>query len=239
MKYFALVAFLILSQHQAWANLTRSNISNVGVSLYGVFITSDPSCQVGLIASVPLTKTPTSSNFVTAPVLGAGPVPLRVACVVLVVANQVQVGWKAGTYSAPDNVCATSGTANVNPCTNASLTWPALITQSAAGVGLTLSNSCPLTPLGTEVVPIYMSINSACTGNSVIDQQTTGCTVSGKTTSSVVQAPSTNSSASSGARIMDLPVNGRIVFAVDPDQIISGQSGTCAAVSSPVFSIHR
>ena len=231
-------AFLLLAS-QAQANLARSNISNVGVSLYGVFITSDPTCQVGLIASVPLVKTPVSSNFATAPVLGAGPVPLRVGCIVLVVANQVQVGWKAGSYAAPDNVCAAGGTANVNPCASASLSWPSIIAQSAQAVGLTLSTGCSATPTGTEVVPVYMSINSVCTGNSVIDQQTAGCTVAGKTTSTVAQAPSTNSSASSGARIQLLPVNGRIVFAVDPDQIISGQTGVCSAVSSPVFSIHQ
>ncbi len=234
-----IIATLALIAQQAHANLARSNISNVGVSLYGVFMTSDPSCQANLIASVPLTKTPVSSNFVTAPVLGAGPVPNKVACVVLIIANQVQVGWNAGAYSAPDNVCATGGIANVNPCMSTTLTWPAIITQSAQIAGLTLANSCGAAPTGTEVVPVYMSIDSVCTGNSVVDSQTNGCTVSGKTTSSVAQAPRTINSSTSGARIQYLPVNGRIVFAVDPDQIISGQSGSCAAVSSPVFSIHQ
>lgn len=224
---------------EAWANLERSTISNVGVSLYGVFMTSDPNCQVGLIASVPLSLMPTISNFVSAPVLGAGPVPKRLACVVLLVANQVQVTWQAGAYQAPDNVCNAGGTTNVNPCVSTAITWPLTISQSAQAMGLSLSNSCGTTPTGSEIVPIFMSINSSCTGNSVIDAQTAGCTIAGKTTSSVSQAPSSINSSSSGARIQATAVSGRIVFAVDPERIISGQSGACKSASVPVFSIHR
>ncbi len=236
MKFFLVLLF---GFSQANANITRSNISNVGVTLYGVYMTSDPSCQTGLIASVPLVKTPTTSNFVNAPVLGSGVVPVKVACVVLVVANQMQIAWQAGTYSAPDNVCAAGGAAHVNPCVSTTIVWPSMISQNAQAIGLSMASSCGAVPLGTEVVPVYMSIHSACTGNSVIDQQISGCSLSGKTTSSISQAPSSMNNSSSGAKIQVLPVRGRIVFAVDPDQIISGQSGVCSAVSAPVFSIHQ
>jgi len=230
---------ILLFVVQAQANLSRTTISNLGVSLYGVYMTSDPSCQVGLVPSVPLAKSPTTSNFVSSPVLGAGPVPNRVACVILIIANQIQVTWQAGSYVAPDNVCSAGGTANVNPCVNTNITWPASITQAAAASGLNLSSSCASSPTGTEVVPIFMSIDSSCTGSSVIDQQTTGCTSAGKSTSTPVQAPISINSTTSGSRIMSLPVNGRIVFVVDPDQMISGSTGICSAVSTPVFSIHQ
>ncbi len=233
------ILVFIIGISQANASLPRGNISNVGVSLYGVFMTSDPSCQTGLISSLPLSKTPQSSNFVSAPILGAGSVPNRLGCIVLVVANQIQLTWQVGTYAAPDNVCSAGGSANVSPCTNTNINWPANITQSAQAIGLSLSSNCAASPTGNEVVPIFLSINSVCTGSSVIDQQTTGCSVAGKSTSSVVQAPSTISSSSSGAKLQAIPINGRIVFAVDPDQIISGQSGTCLPVSAPVFSIHQ
>jgi hypothetical protein len=216
-------------------------INNVGVSLYGVYMTGDPSCQNSLIASLPLSKNPNLSNFVASPILGAGSVPSKISCVILILANSIQVGWQASAaYPGADNLCSAGGTAPINPClSTSSVVWPATILADAKALGLTLATSCSATPSGTEIVPVFMSVNSSCTGNSNIDKTISGCTALGKSTSSPSQSPVTSNSTSSGARIpLTLP-NGRLIFAVDPDQVVGGIGATCAVTSLPVFSIHQ
>jgi len=235
----SLIFVSIILGATSFANLPRSAVNSVGVTLYGVFTTADPTCQNSLVASLPLSKTPITSNFAVAPILGAGSVPTKIACVVLVLANKIQINWSAASYSGSDSVCSAGGSASVNTCVGTAVSWPALITSSAQAIGLSIANSCSVAPTGNEIVPVFMSVNSNCTGNSVIDQNITGCSISGKSTSSVAQAPSTTNSTSSGARIPSTQSKGRIVFAVDPDQIVSGNGGVCGLSTAPVFSIHQ
>lgn len=235
-----IVSFLLFSS-TAFASLPRGAISNVGVGLYGVYMTGDASCQNSLIAALPLSKNPVSSNFVASPVLGAGSVPAKISCVILVLSNSIQIAWQASAaYPGLDNLCAAGGTAPVNPCVGApSIVWPAAIVADAKALGLTLATNCSAAPSGTEVVPVFMSVNSSCTGNSNIDKSISGCTALGKSTSSTSQSPVSSNSTSSGARIpLTLP-SGRLIFAVDPDQIVSGVGVACSVTSPPVFSIHQ
>ncbi|HEV8247332.1 MAG TPA: hypothetical protein VGP93_16250, partial [Polyangiaceae bacterium] len=82
------------------ANLPASAITELSVAMYGLYTTSDPLCQTGLVATLPLTATPTAANLAASPTLGTGDLPPDgIACVVIVVKDSFMLGWAAGSYT--------------------------------------------------------------------------------------------------------------------------------------------
>lgn len=241
---YPLIVFMFLlsvCSSNLQANIIRSSVNQVGVGLYGVYMTKDPSCQTGLMSAVFLSRTASSIDFAKAPNLTTATVPAKIGCVVLIVKNQIQLGLKNLNFSGNDSVCTGVGSVTTNVCTQQSqISWPSQIQQDAQTQGLSLATSCGASPTGNEVVPIYLSINSKCSGSSNADSANSSCvSASGLSTTKVSQAPGTSGSTTSGVNLSLPIVKGRLVIVVDPHLVVSGTGGTCQASSLPLFSMHQ
>ena len=105
-----LVSLLLVAGWNAHAGISRTAITTVQFSIHGLYSTSDPTCRTGLVATIPITATPTAQNFVGSPTLGTGPIPTEIKCVVMLVKNRMVTTWSAGTYTTstlgnPDSDC--------------------------------------------------------------------------------------------------------------------------------------
>src|SRR4051812_30294107 len=97
------LALLMVLSGSAFAGLPRSALPSVQLAIYGIYTSSDPSCQTGLIATVPISATATLINLVSEPTFGTGTVPTNINCVIIVMRNYFSATWAAGTYTTSTN----------------------------------------------------------------------------------------------------------------------------------------
>lgn len=223
-------ALMMASAPSALASLARSAFSSVTASVYGVYVTSDATCQTGLYPAVSLTSTATSMDFTKNPSIGAGIVPSAINCMVVIMKNSLSLTWSAGSYT--DSGCNSGGSTTVTPCSGTTVTWPSALSTAMSTIGLSTISSCSSSPTGSEIVPVYLSSNSACTGNSTIDGLLghTGCTPDAFT------YPTTSSNTSSGIAIGGGTAQTAYAMVLDPTGMIGNTNGglSCGALGTAV-----
>lgn len=246
MRLFKLPLFAAIALSAvARATLPVAAISTMSMNFYGMYTTSDATCQTNLVATIPLSATPTVQNFVSSPTLGSGPVASPINCIITVMADQSNITWAAGAYTTtttggggtfPDSGCNAGGTVAQKICRSTSPNYPAKVTADALAVGLTLATSCPASPTGTEVIPIYLSTDAACTGQSAIDAGVTACAGGNL---NAFQAPTAANDGAHGIKLTQLPgAGGTYTFTIGVSGIMGGESGgTCGNVSPSIMTI--
>ena len=83
-KYLLVAAATLAISSPSFAYLSTGQITTLALPVYGIYMTADASCLTGLVATVPLTKTPQSVNFAAGTAIGSGTLPATIGCVVIV-----------------------------------------------------------------------------------------------------------------------------------------------------------
>ncbi len=242
----------------ARANLPASAITSLTIPIYAIYMTSDPTCQTGLVATVPLVANPTPTNMAASPELGTGPIPDGgVSCVVIVANDNLSLAWAPGTYTSQshfgtstfeDSNCNAGGSEGpLHLCqqdkTNTEPTWPKQVKDDLDAAGL----SSKLCANGTgEIVPLFLSSYSKCVGEVTADNSigggcewslNTSVTPEGYRSNSIWAAPTAAGDTKHGAHIDALPSTvTKFKFLIDPTPTVGGNGGTsCGGLGPPRF----
>ncbi|HTM44146.1 MAG TPA: hypothetical protein VL137_04280 [Polyangiaceae bacterium] len=251
---------LMATSHKVNANLPANAINEVSMPLYGIYTTSDPLCQTGLVATLPIKSQPTLTNLAESPTLGTGPLPEHgIACVVIVAQDRFMLGWSAGTYTGTSHFgTSTFDDANCNAggsegplmmCNDSPLapTWPAQILDDLAAAGIAPAMDCSGAGDGTLAVPLYLSTAAKCVGEVVADTAiggacdwslNTNVTPEGYRSNTLSQAPTQLDDPLHGAHIDALPAGlTHFKFIADPTPTLGGNgSNSCGGLNPPRFS---
>jgi hypothetical protein len=254
----AMVALALVGA-PASANLPASAISALTVPLYGMYTTSDPTCQTGLVATIPLSATPTPINFATAPSIGTGPIPSTgINCVVIIVQSSISLEWKAGTYSGTtqfgssvfnDSNCNAGGSEALGGCfgsTTDRADFPPQVQTDLAALGLTGTTDCA-TAGSAPILPLYLSTYSKCVGEVTADNAigggcewslNTNVTPEGYRSNHLHQAPTGPGDTQHGVKIEALAAGvTKYKLVVDPTPAIGGNSANgCGGIGAPRIS---
>lgn len=244
MKNIILITlFAAFASSSAFAYLPVSAVTSMTLPVYGIYMSSDPTCTTGMTATIPLSTTPQSINFVANPAIGtAASLPSTIGCVVIVVQNSFSSAWAAGPYTTTgnsggsDNVCNAGGsTSGKQICGNGgsqTVSWPSQITTDAAAAGLTLTTgSC--SGHASEIVPLVLSTNSACTGNNTADASISGCTGANVNNWAL---PTSSGDKSNGTHMTAPSTAGNLKFVVNPTNAFGNTGGgTCGNTAPPLF----
>lgn len=252
MKTFLLLAAsALMTSSSAFAFLPVSAVTSMTLPVYGIYMSTDATCTTGMTATIPLSTTPQLINFVANPVIGtASNLPATIGCVVIVIKNNFTSAWSSGSYTGQSTTNGGSGgpynDSNCNGggnngsgaqiCGNGStqtVTWPTQITTDAAAIGLTLTTG---TCVGSasEVVPLTLSTNSGCTGNTTADAGVAAC--SGANTDNW-DMPTSVGDVHNGTKMTAPSTAGNLKFVVNPTNSFGGTgSSTCGNTSPPLFS---
>jgi hypothetical protein len=240
----SLITSGLISSSLAHATIPRDAVSGIVARIYGIYTSTDPTCESGLVQTIPLTTTPRIFNMANAPTIGSGPVANPIKCVVLIMQNQVEMNWLSGTYAGttsgnPDSNCNSGGSQTRTLCGNAggtvSVSWPTGILADLTRVGLTATTTCPTTPTGSEVIVIYISTNSKCTFNTAVDAAASGCVSGGNPAGNAFATPTTADS-TNGIKLNNPPTSATYRFIINPDGTVGGTSATtCGNVGPPRF----
>ena len=246
--------------HDAEANLPASAITELSVALYAIYTTSDPLCQTGLIATVPVTETPVPTNLADSPTLGTGPLPEGgIACVVIVIQNHLMLAWAPGDYTGvshfgtsswSDSSCNAGGSEGpLLFCadTPGSPAWPPQILNDLTAAGVEPATDCSGAGDPTVAIPLYLSAASKCIGEVLADTAiggecdwalNTDVTPEGYRSNDIGQAPTKMDDPLHGVHIDALPAGStRFKFIVDPTPMVGGNStDSCGGLNPPRFS---
>lgn len=249
MKKLLLSAFFaVFSTTTAFAYLPVSAVTSMTLPVYGIYVSSDPTCVTGMIATIPLRTTPQPINFVANPVIGtANSMPATIGCVVIVVQDNFSSAWAAGTYTGSsytggggpfsDNIaaCNNGGSATGTTICNSGVpTWPAQITADAAAIGLTLQTTNCTGATTASVVPLVLSTNSGCTGNTYGDSGVTAC--AGVNMNNYAM-PTSVGDTLHGTRMSAPSSAGNLKFIVNPTNSFGATgAASCGNTSAPLFS---
>ncbi len=243
-KKFLFALSLMLASSPAFAYLPASAITSLSLPVYGIYMTADPTCTSGLVATVALSNTAQTINFASSAIIGSGSIPSTIGCVIIVIGNSLTAGWAAGSYTGTstnggnntynDSNCNAGGTTTGQAiCNSGTVSWPSQITTDAAAVGLTLhTGTC--TAVTTDVVPLVLSTDSLCTGQSTADALVTAC-AGGNINNFAL--PTSSSDATHGTKLTAPATTGDFKFIVDPANTFGGASAsTCGNIAAPLFS---
>jgi hypothetical protein len=127
---------------------------------------------------------------------------------------------------------------------NVMVDWPDQIAIDMAAIGLTPTRICTTAVTGNEIVPIFISTNSACTGNALIDAATAGCVSNGNVNINTFRFPQSAANTSVGIKLTTPEAAGTYKFIIDPDLIMgagtdSNGNAACANLSPPRFGFER
>ena len=225
----------------AFAFIPSASITTMSLKVYGIYTSADPTCATGMVATIPLTSTPQTLNFAQTPTIGSGAISETIGCVVIAIANNLSNGWAAGTYSSTssghsDNVCNAGGSNTGQAiCGNGgsqTVSWPQKVITDAAAVGLTLaSGSC--NGVTTEVVPLILSTNSACTGNQIADAGVSVCSGGNNNNFNI---PTSAGDVHNGTKLTAPSVAGNLKFIVNPSNTLGSDGSSCGNLAAPLFS---
>ena len=241
MIYLLAFAFLIAAgfpEQQSFAFLATSSITKLGFQIYGLYTSSDPTCQSNLYATVPLTSTPTSFDFTKATKLGTGPVPSPVNCVVLITTNTWDAKWAAGSYtstsnSQSDGVC-NSGGESIGPMVSngTTITWPDQIAKDMATAGLSAVS------VGTTsqslIIPIFLSPYSECYGNLNVEDATCTTLDNGHGGPNFTSPPTGPLDTKGFHLTVPAAAQTAYDFVVDPSESVGYSLGICGTMM-PIF----
>jgi hypothetical protein len=240
--FFMTLCLVAAVTGNALAYLPTTSISSMTLPVYGIYMTSDSTCTTNLVATIPLSTTPKSINFVSNPIIGtSSSLPSTVGCVVIVIQNNFSSAWAAGIYAGTsggnsDNIVACTGGGSSTGqaiCNNGVPTWPSKVTTDAAAIGLSLKTSNCTTHTATDVVPLVLSTNSTCTGNATTDSGIGGCT--GNTNNYAL--PLSVGDTANGTRLTAPSTSGNFKFVVNPINAFGATGGaTCGNTAAPLFS---
>jgi hypothetical protein len=289
MNKFTLVMLILLGllAYDAHAYLPRAATSDIDINIYGLYTTNDPTCQTGLVATIPMSRTPQLVDFAMSPSFGRGPVANPVKCMIVVAGSHLQATWKSGSYSATSTpgMCDASGQSTVNgpyfPCKDngcdaggttadisspgseicghcdhsvgadqksgdgdcSPITWPSQVKADMDAVGLGADAFCGV---NTQIIPFYVSVNSACTLNAVADQSDPLCT----STTNAFAPPGSAGDHTNGMKLVSaVSSSARYVLYFDTANTIgacsssddacpshySAQAPSCSLQAAPVF----
>jgi hypothetical protein len=260
MKRLILV-FGILLPMVASAELPRSAISRMSVFLYGLYTTSDPTCMTGLVPTIPMKSTPVDFDMAKAPTLGNGPVAAPINCMAIVISNHVIQDYAAGSYTTTspdgsDSVCNAGGSKEAPLCYNWGLgnqtvVWAPQIKTDVEAAGLTRTTSCTAnmptaytsSTVKSQIIVLYFSTYSKCTGNVTLDAGVAGCVNTGAPALNYFGAP-TAANSDQGMKLVAPTAKGEYTFVVDPDKTMGnmnltniGSSGNgCETIWFPTMS---
>ena len=233
-----------MASGSAFAYLPGSAINNLTMTIYGVYTTSDATCQTGLLATVPLSATPQTVNMTNIPNIGQGPVANPINCVIMVVRPTASIAWVAGTYTGTTNTyadtqCNAGGTiASTNYCGVSAITWPGATSQlvkDMTALGLAMPTACANS--ATDIAPLYLSVNAGCTYNT---GDPTACK-SPAPGADAFQPPSAGTTTASdnahGVKLAGITTSMKYKFIMSPANVMGGSSGgTCSGMGTPTFS---
>ena len=248
-KLLLLALILAAFVGSAQAALPRSAVTSEGVWVYGMYTSADLFCQTGLVATIPLSTTPTQIDFVLNPEIGDGPVAAPIQCVVFVMKNDIYFSWASGEYTGTtqgndDSLCDIGGDSSQTICRGGEdqtipVGWPDQITQDMAAIGLTPTTACPPGTPAEAVIAVYLSPNSACSGNAATDPADCYNAQYGFPMSNDFMPPTASGDTQHGINIT-VPAEGQsqYTFIMDPDQTIGGMNDStiCANAGPPRFS---
>ena len=100
------------------ASIGRDAVTSLKLSVYGMYMTKDPTCQKDLVATMPLVATPVEVDVVTKATLGKGKVPASIGCVTAVKVAPSKDAVRARNV-APPNAAPDSKLAPSNDTTSA------------------------------------------------------------------------------------------------------------------------
>lgn len=225
------------------AAVARSATSEMTLYIYGLYTTEDPTCQTGLVPTLPISATPQEANMVNGPTLGKGGIPKSINCAIIVLRNKGVAVLRPGDYSdtttsgGSDAVCNAGQTLEFEVASaNASISWPSKIEQDLNKAGLSAITRLPAVVTRNEVVPIYISTYSKCTGSYIHDQTISGCYVAGNSTNDLLNPPTAPNDTTKGLQLTAPPRTGKYVFYADTNQLwgYDAMGGNCA-MSTPRF----
>ena len=115
------------------------------------------------------------------------------------------------------------------------MSWPTQIQSDAKAKGLTLATTCAAMPSGDEIIPVYISTDSACAGVAGTDMANPGCSI--KRPSDAFNPPTSAGDLMHGSKL-DPPTLGKVYrFVVDFSQSVgAADEKECGAFSRPRFS---
>lgn len=240
----------------AFAALPRNAVTGIVVNAYGVYTTDDPTCRERLIPTIPLTATPVTVDMLSKPDMGRGRVANPIACIVMVMKNQIEMKWAAGNYTSTTTVGGTTGSDSV--CNTASsdkvvvckaqggqpgqvITWPTQVQTDMNDLGLTMTTRCPTTATGNEIFVVYLSTYSACYVNSAFDKGNNSCFAQDgvSPSSNTFGPPTRDGDTANGIKLIPPSTASNYALVVDPDQTIGNESGACKSTGPPRFSFRK
>jgi hypothetical protein len=241
-KYLLSVSIFLLSAVQAHAFLPNTAYTSLPITIYGVYTTIDPTCQSGFVATIPVTNA-SQIDLTQTPSLGNGGVSSPIGCAVILMKNSMgPFAWAAGSYTGTtsgfsDSACNAGGNTG-SPSTicngGSVVSWPSEIQSAVSAAGLTPATTALCAGSGTAniVVPIYVSTDSACTGNPTKD--TGSCIVSGNDTTNAFQPPTAANDILHGLN-MTSPATGAATyrFFIDPSYSFGATGASSCGGNQP------
>jgi hypothetical protein len=183
LAFFSMVGFM---PQKSQAFIPVSAVTDVEIAVYGMYTTSDASCRTGWQAVLPFNASPVNRNFAAAGgvALGTGSISNPTNCILMIIKNSGLFTVTPGTYTSTSNGVSD---ANCNPGLSGAKrvfyggssyqqstgrVWPAsteLPSQDMTAAGITQVTTFNGSETGDEIVPVYISVNSACTGSALND----------------------------------------------------------------------
>lgn len=174
----------VLTTISANAYIPASSVEKVSFPVYGVYMTSDPTCMNDLVAVKKLSSTPKDYDFASSPSFGkAKNLKDGVGCIIIVMQSKFSIKWSAGDYTGTtsfgnstfnDSNCNAGGSLDLDNTSgslwgcypgqrNTTVDWPTKVKNDLDKLGMTYPTSCNDANAG-NVVPLYISTYSKCRG---------------------------------------------------------------------------
>jgi hypothetical protein len=233
----------------AHAFIPLSGVSSLKVQLYALYTSADPTCQTGLVATVPMSKTAVTVDVMQGPQVGSNAsTSSTINCIVWVTGNTTTATIGAGPFTSTSTWSSTNTNNSDSPCTGGktigpqmmtavatTINWPTQIKTDLASAGLSAITS---TTGLTDVIPIYVSTDSKCTDQYQADSAISGCTWSGSTpTSNPFNAPTAANDTAHGVNLSASISSGSSTgykMVINPVGMFGGNSGSCSQNGFPL-----
>jgi hypothetical protein len=244
MKYFFKLALLLLLSGTAQAFIPSSGISSYTTYIYGAYSTSDPYCKTGWITFIPFSSSPVAYDLKQVPTLASNTlIASPVNCVMVIMANKVTIStntsFTSTSFSQSDSVCSnlTSSTIASTTSTSTAITWPAAGTLPYINMsGASLSMISTSTGATTDILPVYFSTLSSCTGNpNTGTSDSTVCYT--PTYVNGYKPPVASGDTTYGYKLSALGESSRYKLLINPDLVIGGNGVSCTNMYAPQFGV--
>src|SRR4051794_29510607 len=101
---------LLTSVQSAFAGIAASAVTSMKMKVYGIYATADATCATGWVTTSAFNSAGATVDFATSATIGTGTIPSSFGCVLIIVGNQVNATYAAGTYTTTtsgvsDSVC--------------------------------------------------------------------------------------------------------------------------------------